>query len=68
MKKTYTPLRYPGGKNKLAKQFEEICRKNNISTFIEPYAGGAGVSLFLLLNNVVKNVILNDLDPLIYSF
>ena len=68
MKKTYTPLRYPGGKNKLAKQFEEICRKNNISTFIEPYAGGAGVSLFLLLNNTVNNIILNDLDPLIYSF
>ena len=68
MKKTYTPLRYPGGKNKLAKQFEEICRKNNISTFIEPYTGGAGISLFLLLNNTVNNIILNDLDPLIYSF
>lgn len=68
MKKTYTPLRYPGGKNKLTKQFEIICKRNHISTFIEPYAGGAGISLFLLLNNTVNNIILNDLDPLIYSF
>ena len=68
MKKTYTPLRYPGGKSKLAKQFEIICKSNNINMYIEPYAGGFGIGLYLLLNNVVKNVIINDIDPLIHSF
>ena len=68
MKKTYTPLRYPGGKSKLAKQFEVICKSNNINMYIEPYAGGFGIGLYLLLNNVVKNVIINDIDPLIHSF
>lgn len=66
--KTYTPLRYPGGKSKLAKQFETICRANNINLYVEPYAGGFGIGLYLLLNNVVKNVIINDIDPLIHSF
>ena len=68
MKKTYTPLRYPGGKSKLAIQFEIICKSNNINMYIEPYAGGFGIGLYLLLNNVVKNVIINDIDPLIHSF
>lgn len=68
MKKTYTPLRYPGGKSRLAKQFEIICKTNNIDVYIEPYAGGFGIGLYLLLNNVVKNVIINDIDPLVHSF
>lgn len=68
MKNTYTPLRYPGGKSKLAKQFEVICKSNNIDMYVEPYAGGFGIGLYLLLNNVVKNVIINDIDPLVHSF
>ncbi len=68
MKKTYTPLRYPGGKNNLAKQFEIICKINNINMYIEPYAGGCGVGLYLLVNKIVNKVVINDIDPLIYSF
>ena len=38
------------------------------STYIEPFAGGAGIALDLLLNNVVDNIIINDYDKAIYSF
>ena len=68
MKKTYTPLRYPGGKNNLAKQFESICKINNINMYIEPYAGGCGVGIYLLVNKIINKVVINDIDPLIHSF
>jgi len=65
----YSPLRYPGGKNKLAKFVALICKKNNISGhYVEPYAGGASVALYLLINGYVKEIIINDLDCGIYAF
>lgn len=67
--KFYSPLRYPGGKNKLAKFVGLICEKNNINGhYIEPYAGGASVALFLLFNNYVKEITINDIDKSIYAF
>jgi DNA adenine methylase len=67
--KFYSPLRYPGGKNKLAKFIALICKKNNINGhYIEPYAGGASVALYLLINGYVKEITINDLDRGIYSF
>ena len=36
--------------------------------YIEPYAGGASVALYLLLNDHVKRVTINDLDKSIYAF
>ena len=67
--KFYSPLRYPGGKNKLAKFVGLICEKNNINNYyIEPYAGGASVALFLLFNNYVKEIAINDIDKSIYAF
>ena len=68
MKKSYTPLRYPGGKSRLAKKFEIICKTNNIDVYIEPYAGGCGTGLYLLANKIIKQIVINDIDPLIYSF
>ena len=68
MKKSYTPLRYPGGKSRLAKKFEIICKTNNIDVYIEPYAGGCGIGLYLLSNKIIKQIVINDIDPLIYSF
>ncbi len=68
MKKSYTPLRYPGGKSRLAKKFEIICKTNNIDVYIEPYAGGCGIGLYLLTNKIIKQIVINDIDPLIYSF
>lgn len=66
----YSPLRYPGGKSKIAPLIEKIIIRNNLEgcTFVEPFAGGAGVALDLLFNNLVKNIILNDNDIAVYSF
>jgi len=65
----YSPLRYPGGKNKLSKFVAFICVKNNINGhYIEPYAGGASVALYLLINGYVKEITINDLDKAIYAF
>lgn len=68
MPSTNSLLRYPGGKSQLAEYVEFLLDKNNISeTYIEPFAGGFGVALYLLFNNKVENVIMNDLDPSIFS-
>lgn len=66
----YSPLRYPGGKSKIALLIEQIIINNELKgcTFVEPFAGGAGVALDLLFNNLVKNIILNDSDIAVYSF
>lgn len=65
----YSPLRYPGGKNKLAKFVASICIKNDISGhYVEPYAGGASVALFLLLERYVSKITINDIDRSIYAF
>lgn len=65
----YSPLRYPGGKNKLAKFIAQICVDNNINGhYVEPYAGGASVALHLLIENKIKRIIINDYDRSIYAF
>lgn len=67
--KFYSPLRYPGGKNKLAKFIASICVQNNINGhYVEPYAGGASVALYLLINDYVKEITINDFDKAIYAF
>ena len=65
-----TPLRYPGGKQRLAKFVLEILDHNNAVdwTYAEPYAGGAGVAIELLLKRSVRHVHLNDSSIHIYSF
>lgn len=66
--KTQTPLRYPGGKSKTYPYIRELIRINQCDTYIEPYAGGAGVAMSLLLNKNVDNIIINDYDRAIYAF
>ncbi|WP_172372193.1 DNA adenine methylase [Sporosarcina jiandibaonis] len=63
----FSPLRYPGGKNKTYPYVRHLVAKNDITTYIEPFAGGAAVALRLLINNDVKRIIINDYDPGIYS-
>lgn len=68
MPQTYTPLRYPGGKTKLYSFVKTILDTNNLhSTYIEPFAGGAGLALKLLFKNDVKRIVINDSDPAIYA-
>lgn len=65
----YSPLRYPGGKKKLAKFIAQICIDHNIhGHYVEPYAGGASVALYLLLEGKVSNITINDYDRSIYAF
>lgn len=64
-----SPLRYPGGKNRIANFIAQVCVDNRISgLYVEPYAGGASVALFLLFSNVVKKIVINDKDRSIYAF
>ncbi len=66
----FSPLRYPGGKNKLAKYVANLIEYNDLTNgiYIEPYAGGAAVALNLLINGKVNNIIINDYDRSIYAF
>lgn len=65
----YSPLRYPGGKNRLSKFIARVCKDNEINGhYIEPFAGGASVALHLMVNNVVNRITINDYDKAIYAF
>ncbi len=65
----YSPLRYPGGKNKLSSFIAKICLDNGINGhYVEPYSGGASVAMFLLLENIVNKITINDKDKSIYAF
>ena len=70
MPSTYTPLRYPGGKNALAGYLREVIKANGLRdpNYVEPYCGGAGAALNLLFSEVVSDIYLNDIDLAIYSF
>jgi DNA adenine methylase len=65
-----TPLRYPGGKSIMSPFFEELIKLNSLKNVIysEPYAGGAGAAMNLLLNNSVEAIRINDASRGIYSF
>jgi len=67
-----SPLRYPGGKTRLAsflcKAIVKNFSENEKIILVEPYAGGAGASLKLLFSGKVDKIIINDLDKAIFSF
>jgi len=65
-----TPLRYPGGKQRLWRFVDEILGTNELSAadYEEPFAGGAGVAMELLLRGRVRRVHLNDSCVGVYSF
>lgn len=69
-KHLYTPLRYPGGKTSLFEFFGQLINQHGWSdiTYIEPYAGGAGAALSLLILDKVDAIVINDYDPAIYAF
>ena len=66
----HSPLRYPGGKGRLAAWMSQFLLHNDISGgwYIEPYAGGAGMALNLLIGEYVNRILINDIDPAIHAF
>lgn len=68
--KRLSPLRYPGGKSKVLDFIIKLVEDNNCigTEYVEPYAGGAGVALGLLVGNYVSKIHINDIDIGIYNF
>lgn len=66
----YSPLRYPGGKGRLAGFFKEVIRLNDLcgAHYVEPYAGGAGVAFSLLMTEYSGHIHLNDISYPLYCF
>jgi DNA adenine methylase len=66
----YSPLRYPGGKTFLFPFFDKVMKGNQLknTTYVEPFAGGAGAALALLFLEKVDSIVINDYDRAIYSF
>lgn len=64
------PLRYPGAKSKLADYIIRLLQQERLTgcTFYEPFAGSCALSIRLLEEGVIKKAVINEKDPLIYSF
>jgi DNA adenine methylase len=65
-----SPLRYPGGKRRLVPYLAAalVANERRPDLFVEPFAGGASVSLELLHAGLVKRVALSDSDPMVAAF
>lgn len=65
----FTPLRYPGGKGKLSEFVKDVLEKNELvdGEYCEPYAGGAGVALELLMHEYVTRIHINDISRPLYA-
>ncbi|WP_158507228.1 DNA adenine methylase [Subtercola sp. Z020] len=65
----YSPLRYPGGKSSLTDFLLKVLDHNfeKPAKYVEPFAGGAGAAIALLLQGRVSSIVVNDLDPAIWS-
>lgn len=65
-----TPLRYPGGKGKLTDFIKLTFEANELldGHYVEPYAGGAGIALNLLLHGYASCIHLNDLNRSVHAF
>jgi DNA adenine methylase len=66
----FTPLRYPGGKGKLALFIKAVLEANDLNdvTYVEPYAGGAGIAFELLFHGYAKQVLINDISRSVSCF
>lgn len=65
-----SPLRYPGGKYKISRLVRLLMDKagDERTIYIEPFAGGAGIAIDLLLKKAVQEIVINDSDRAIASF
>jgi DNA adenine methylase len=66
----FTPLRYPGGKAKLAEYVKSLMKKNRLldGEYVEPYAGGAAIALELLFHEYVSCIHINDVSKPVHAF
>ncbi len=66
----FTPLRYPGGKAKLAAYVKALMIENRLldGEYVEPYAGGAAIALELLLHEYVTRIHINDISRPVHAF
>jgi DNA adenine methylase len=66
----FTPLRYPGGKAKLATFVKSLLKENHLldGEYVEPYAGGAGIALELLFHEYVSHIHINDISKPLHAF
>lgn len=76
-KKTMTLFNYIGGKTwlkeHLKKEVDKVLNQNNhkLTHYVEPFAGGLGAFLGIyqtLLDNNVKNIVLNDINGKLINF
>lgn len=63
-----SPLRYPGGKSRLAPLLEPWFAFHGCRTLFEPFAGGASVSLAAVAAGWVDRAVLVELDPAVAAF
>lgn len=70
MAPTLSPLRYPGGKASFTDYFARLLSLNGLSggLYAEPFAGGAGAALGLLIGGHVDRIAINDADPRVFAF
>lgn len=70
MRRDVSPLRYPGGKRRLAPFVAGLVERAGTAggLFVEPFAGGAAVALSLLEAGVVGEIALGDRDPHVSAF
>jgi DNA adenine methylase len=66
----FTPLRYPGGKAKLAPFVKSLLKQNRLldGEYVEPYAGGAAIGLELLFHEYVSRIHINDVSKPLHAF
>ncbi|MBZ5729074.1 MAG: DNA adenine methylase [Acidobacteriia bacterium] len=66
----YTPLRYPGGKRRLAPLVMRLLEENRLSdvNYVEPYTGGAAIALALLFEEYASTIHINDLSRPVFAF
>jgi len=70
LSRDFSPLRYPGSKQRIAPYLESILSFNSIAPdiIVEPFVGGGSVFLYFTLLGIVKKAIISDKDKLISSF